>query len=112
MKTDRSKEPMSRLNEHPSTEVRITYRTIRVLSAISDTPGASNRAIGDLAEIADVGQISRMLWRLQGFGLISNARSSGTPARTNAWELTEAGDQLLRAVHAEEAHGRGTTNVR
>ena len=79
--------------------MRITYRTLRVLHAVANSPGASNRAAGEQAGIADQGQISKLLSRLQGLGLISNDRDAeGKPARgmPNAWRLTELGERLLR----------------
>lgn len=37
---------------------RLTYRTARVLTAIGDYPGASNREVGERAGVVDQGQIS------------------------------------------------------
>ncbi len=39
-------------------DMRLTYRTMRVLTAIAANPGASNRQIADAAGVADQGQIS------------------------------------------------------
>jgi AcrR family transcriptional regulator len=72
-------------------DMRLTYRTARVLLAIGATPGASNRAIGVEAGANDQGQISKLLARLEKLGLVTNSglgRSSGAP---NAWTLTDQG---------------------
>jgi AcrR family transcriptional regulator len=83
-------------------DMRLTYRTVRVLLAIAATPGASNRQVGDAAGIADQGQTSKLLQRLLHLGLILNAGDSdagrGGP---NAWRLTLRGEQLQRTVHAQ-----------
>jgi AcrR family transcriptional regulator len=79
---------------------RITYRTLRVLTAIAghdpNDTGPSNREIAAAAGIADQGQTSRLLTRLQNLGLIEN--TSGPPhGNTNAWRLTPRGAQIERA---------------
>lgn len=77
-------------------DVRLTYRTARVLSAIADYPGASNREVADRAGIVDQGQVSKLLGRLQAAGLIvkiGDARATrGAP---NSWRLTDRGESLL-----------------
>lgn len=79
--------------------MRLTYRTIRVLSAVADHSGSSNRDIGTVAGMTDQGQISKLLNRLQALGLLANAsqaaRQKGAP---NAWRLTERGEQVERAL--------------
>jgi AcrR family transcriptional regulator len=52
--------------------IRLTYRTVRVLLAIAQSPGASNRAVGESAGMTDQGQISKLLSRLQRIGLVKN----------------------------------------
>jgi AcrR family transcriptional regulator len=81
--------------------VRLTYRTARVLSAIADCPGASNREVAERAGIVDQGQISKLLGRLQARGLIAKVGEGQTRGAPNSWQLTERGDQLLRGVSAE-----------
>lgn len=74
--------------------MRLTYRTVRVLLAIAENPDASNRIIGEVADISDQGQISKLLNRLQRLELISNRGFvQGAP---NAWSLTPVGLQLLK----------------
>lgn len=79
-------------------EMRLTYRTVRVLTAIREHPGASNRAVADGAGISDQGQISKLLSRLERLDLIENidrAQSKGAP---NEWCLTERGERVERAT--------------
>ncbi len=83
-------------------DMRLTYRTVRMLLAVSQTPGASNREVGDAAGITDQGQTSKLLRRLERLGLIENAGratvGSGTP---NAWRLTDRGKQLERTIQTQ-----------
>ncbi len=81
--------------------VRLTYRTARVLKAISDYPGASNREVADRAGIVDQGQISKLLNRLEERGLIVKMGEGRTRGAPNSWGLSEFGEQVLRGVPAE-----------
>jgi AcrR family transcriptional regulator len=76
--------------------IRFTYRTARVLATIAEDSGASNRMIADSAGIADEGQTSRLLRRLQSAGLIENLGEGHTRGEPNAWWLTRRGE----AIHA------------
>ncbi len=79
-------------------EMRLTYRTVRVLASIASQPGASNREIGWASGMQDQGQISKLLTRLSKLGLIENvgiARARGAP---NAWTLTEKGAEIEAAI--------------
>jgi AcrR family transcriptional regulator len=82
---------------------RLTYRTARVLRAIGERPGASNREVADQAGIVDQGQISRLLRRLESLGLVANVGegtgASSTRGTANAWVLTPQGEQAERASH-------------
>jgi AcrR family transcriptional regulator len=78
--------------------MRLTYRTLRVLSTIAATPGASNRQAGLGAGIADQGQISKLLARLQRLGLIENAGAGAPKGAPNAWRLTPRGREVERAL--------------
>jgi AcrR family transcriptional regulator len=76
--------------------IRFTYRTMLVLCAVAERPGASNRLIGQAAEIGDQGQVSKLLARLQRVGLIENTGvGASTRGEPNAWHLTGRG----QAVH-------------
>lgn len=80
--------------------VRLTYRTTRVLGAIGDYPGASNREIADRAGIVDQGQVSKLLGRLQARGLITKIGAARTRGAPNSWYLTERGELVLKEVCA------------
>jgi AcrR family transcriptional regulator len=80
--------------------VRITYRTMRVLAAIGSRPGLSNQEVAEQAGIADPGQISKLLKRLQAVGLVANNGGGQELGSSNAWRLTEEGRLLERSVLA------------
>jgi AcrR family transcriptional regulator len=95
--------------------MRITYRTLRVLGALAENPGASNRTVGEAADIYDQGQISKLLARLEGLGLVENTsgndhRPTGEP---NAWRLTARGEEVERAMRvghgSEKSNGNGAS---
>lgn len=77
-------------------ESRLTYRTARVLGAIGDYPGASNREVAERAGVIDQGQISKLLGRLEGRGLIAKIGSGRARGAPNSWRLTDAGESLRR----------------
>lgn len=85
--------------------MRLTYRTVRVLMAIVDHPGTSNRTIGQSAGIDDQGQISKLLGRLQRIGLVSNTGLGPGQGAPNAWTLTRKGEQV---VHTIRSHTEGS----
>ncbi len=78
--------------------MRLTYRTVRVLLAVAEHSGASNRAVGESAEMTDQGQISKLLGRLQRLGLIANTGLGPSQGAPNAWTLTPAGCQLTKSI--------------
>ena len=84
--------------------IRITFRTARVLATISVRPGASNRQIGDAAGVPDQGQISKLLRRLAGYGLIENHGQGHPKGEPNAWTLTERGQAVQRTIELPPAH--------
>jgi AcrR family transcriptional regulator len=75
-------------------DMRLTYRTVRVLGAIAATPGASNREVADAAGIADQGQISKLLARLERLELIENLGARQPRGAPNSWRLTERGQRV------------------
>jgi AcrR family transcriptional regulator len=79
-------------------EMRLTYRTLRVLSAIASQPGASNRQVGEAAGVHDQGQISKLLARLERLGLIHNAGQGQPRGEPNAWGLTTRGTEVQAAL--------------
>jgi AcrR family transcriptional regulator len=80
----------------PTRGVRLTYRTERVLRAIAETPGASNREVADRAGVTDQGQISKLLSRLAQRRLIEKTTEGRARGAPNAWRLTEDGERALR----------------
>ncbi len=78
--------------------MRLTYRTARVLEGIAEKPGASNRVIADRAGIADPGQISKLLRRLQGLGLLENHGLGHAQGEPNEWKLTPLGRQVAQRL--------------
>jgi AcrR family transcriptional regulator/DNA-binding MarR family transcriptional regulator len=79
-------------------DMRLTYRTVRVLTAISEQPRASNRQVADGAGIADQGQVSKLLSRLERLGLIENLDRLPGKGAPNEWRLTERGERVERAT--------------
>lgn len=88
----RSKDPLEGLN------MRLTYRTVRVLMVIAEHPGASNREIAEASGIVDQGQISKLLNRLARLSLIGNLGEGQERGAANAWHLTARGAQVERAA--------------
>jgi AcrR family transcriptional regulator len=75
-------------------DFRPTYRTQMVLAAVGEHPGASNREVSVGAQVQDQGQISKLLARLEGLGLLQNTggHSHGVPY---AWHLTPRGQEVV-----------------
>jgi AcrR family transcriptional regulator len=85
--------------------MRLTYRTVRALLAIAEHPHASNRLVGEEAGIADQGQISKLLGRLEQIGLVQNTVGSVGQGGPNAWSLTTNGQRIVHAIgaHTQDA---------
>jgi AcrR family transcriptional regulator len=88
--------------------MRLTYRTTRVLECIAQQPGVSNRVVADRAGVADQGQISKLLARLERLGLTENHSQGHTKGEPNAWRLTPLGAHV--AEHLGE-HTRQHTSA-
>jgi AcrR family transcriptional regulator len=81
--------------------MRLTYRTARVLEVLAAHPGVSNRVVGERAGVADQGQISRLLTRLERLGLAHNTGvGSHLRGEANAWTLTDTGVRAARSIGA------------
>jgi AcrR family transcriptional regulator len=84
--------------------MRLTYRTARVLQDLAEYPGSSNRQVSNRVGIQDQGQMSKLLARLERFGLIANGSSgaNGAPAKgePNEWALTATGWKVTRSIRA------------
>jgi hypothetical protein len=92
--------------------VRTTYRTTRVLSAIGDSPGLSNRDIAEAAGLADEGQTSRLLRRLEARSLVQNVGVGHAYGGANAWLLTMYGERVLAATRHSLVPGAGAVRGR
>ncbi len=79
-------------------DMRLTYRTLLVLSAIAEYPGASNRQVAEIAGVHDQGQISKLLGRLGRLELVHNAGAGQPKGEPNAWELTQKGQKVEAAL--------------
>ena len=90
--------PRSGADPFKDLPIRFTYRTARVLDTIASEPGASNRHIADTSGIADEGQMSRLLRRLEGCELIENQGEGHVKGEPNAWALTERGQAIQSAI--------------
>ena len=93
-------------------DMRLTYRTMRVLDAVASLGGRgsypSNRAIANAAGIVDQGQISKLLMRLRKLGLLENNRTdAAVKGEPNAWSLTAKGRQVHDMLSAHRAGGDG-----
>ena len=84
-------------------DMRITYRTVRVLMVIGSGPGASNREIANEAGISDQGQVSKLLTRLESLGLVRNNGVGHAKGAPNAWVLTPRGLEVERAICVQTA---------
>lgn len=88
----RTRDPLDGLN------MRLTYRTVRVLMVIAEHAGASNREIAEGSGIIDQGQISKLLNRLARLNLVENHGEGQEKGAANAWHLTARGAQVERAT--------------
>lgn len=96
----------AKLNPLKGLDMRLTYRTMRVLGVVASQPRSSNRLIGDASGINDQGQISKLLGRLEKLGLIENEGADGsTRGEPNAWTLTTRGEEVHDAVAGTESDG-------
>lgn len=79
-------------------EMRLTYRTLKVLAVVATQPGINNRAVGERAGVPDQGQISKLLTRLQRLGLIENSSEGYLRGAPNSWRLTIRGGEVEQAL--------------
>ena len=82
-------------------DMRLTYRTVRVLLAIGEHPGASNRRIAQHSGIGDQGQMSKLLTRLEHLGLIANTGAGAARGEPNAWTLTPKGEEVRQTIQSQ-----------
>jgi AcrR family transcriptional regulator len=87
-------------------DMRLTYRTVRVLMAIADHEGASNRTVAQASGISDQGQISKLLARLDSLGLVHNSGRGHPRGAPNAWRLTARGEEVEQAIRLQSGPAR------
>jgi AcrR family transcriptional regulator len=80
------------------------HRARRCVLYVADHPGVSNREIADGIGIARHDQISTLLSRLAGLGLL--AKQPGAPGRPNSWTLTPPGAEAARALIVGDVESR------
>jgi AcrR family transcriptional regulator/DNA-binding MarR family transcriptional regulator len=85
-----------RLGEASPVDYRLTIRTQMALAAVGGRPGLNNREVSEIIGLADQGQISRMMKRLQGQGLIENVQGHSR-RQVRAWRLTTDGEAVIDA---------------
>ena len=97
-----------RSDRDPLQEVpmRLTYRTARVLACIAEQPGISNRVVAEQAGVADQGQISKLLARLERLGLAENRGVGHAKGEPNAWRLTALGQQVAQRLNVNSSARR------
>jgi DNA-binding MarR family transcriptional regulator len=93
---------IARTSELP---IRVTHRTTLVLHAIERTPYANNREIARAAGIADEGQASKLLARLEQRGVIENVGVGPARGEPNAWLLTPSGRRAIDLISGRFASG-------
>jgi AcrR family transcriptional regulator/DNA-binding MarR family transcriptional regulator len=79
-------------------KIRLTYRTLRVVTVVGAEPDLSNIEVSERADIADQGQVSKLLARLARLGLLENRGDGPSRGATNAWRLTPKGRELERGI--------------
>ncbi|MGH2903514.1 MAG: TetR family transcriptional regulator [Solirubrobacteraceae bacterium] len=99
-----------RLSAASPTDYRLTVRTQMALAAVAGRPGLNNREVSEVVGLADQGQISRMMKRLAGQGLVENAHGS-VKRQARAWRLTSDGEAVIDAhkplKRAQRKAGKG-----
>ncbi len=100
---------ISRAGELP---IRATHRTTLVLRAIAQAPYSNNREIAQAAGLADEGQTSKLLARLERQGVIENVGIGAARGEPNAWLLTACGQRALTLIGASAAPRPRGTRIR
>jgi AcrR family transcriptional regulator len=80
--------------------IRATRRTTLVLHAIARAPYSNNREIAQAAGLADEGQASKLLARLERKGVIENVGVGAARGEPNAWLLTASGRRAVELLAA------------
>jgi DNA-binding MarR family transcriptional regulator len=77
-------------------DYRLTARTQMALAAVAGRPGLNNREVSEVIGLADQGQVSRMMKRLQEQGLVENTQAHAKRL-ARAWRLTSDGEAAIDA---------------
>jgi AcrR family transcriptional regulator/DNA-binding MarR family transcriptional regulator len=97
-----------RLSGAPSpVDYRLTVRTQMALAAVAGRPGLNNREVSEAIGLADQGQVSRMMKRLQEQGLVENTQAHAKRL-ARSWCLTADGEAVTEVHRA----GRDVVNAR
>jgi DNA-binding MarR family transcriptional regulator len=95
---------------------RLNHRVVSVLNAVAAEPGLSNIEIAERVGVESKAHTSRLLARMERFGLIENRVLDAMPFQANAWRLTGSGKQLRATICEGQPHvrsssrnGRGTS---
>jgi AcrR family transcriptional regulator len=103
----RTAEPRSARDPLADVNLRLTYRTARVLEGIAELSGRgsdpSNREVATFAGVTDPGQISKLLRRLERLGLLLNTGAGHAKGEPNAWTLTPKGEQVTQSIRVHSA---------
>ena len=77
-----------------------------MLHAIAQTPYLNNREVAQAAGLADEGQASKLLARLEGRGVIENVGVGAARGEPNAWLLTASEQRTVELI--DESFGKRT----
>jgi AcrR family transcriptional regulator/DNA-binding MarR family transcriptional regulator len=77
-------------------DYRLTARAQGALEAVAEHPGVNNREVSEVIGLADQGQVSRIMRRLQEQGLVENAQAQAKRL-ARAWRLTADGEAVVDA---------------
>jgi AcrR family transcriptional regulator len=108
VQTDQRPLSISRAAELP---IRATHRTILVLRAIAHAPYSNNREVAQAAGLADEGQTSKLLSRLERKGVIENVGVGAARGEPNAWLLTPAGRRTVELLAAGAGGAARVTDI-
>ena len=103
----RAAAPRSARDPLADVNLRLTHRTARVLEGIAELSGRgsdpSNREVATFAGVTDPGQISKLLRRLEGLGLLANTGAGHAKGEPNAWALTPKGERVTEGIRVHSA---------
>jgi AcrR family transcriptional regulator/DNA-binding MarR family transcriptional regulator/alkylated DNA nucleotide flippase Atl1 len=86
---------------------RLTVRAQGALAAVAEQPGLNNREVSEVIGLADQGQVSRIMKRLQEQGLVENTQAHAKRL-ARAWRVTTDGEAVIDAYRSLEQAQRTT----